>query len=634
MNGLAWSALRAMFWKECRENAKWALLASVALTVAMAVVTTQPSSGFPFIAPKSFADFWTSADHAILFGSMLTALLLGFLQILPEQRRDQWEFLRHRPVAPAVLFWGKACAGLTLYLAACAFPLLAVSAWAAAPGGMAAPFDPRLMLAGCAAIACGAGVYFAALTSALCAGRWAGVRVLPLCAGAAAAYLNYSAIPEFWQSLAASTLASALLAAAACSCFLSGESPKPMSARPALALTCILGCAALGAIGCAAMGWRGELSRREEDPGVLPASGRIVRATYAPSEQRVDASVVSAVPDLKDDLGAATAKAAGAPRFPQITLTGDWQSARNDRFTSPQRYVQPIAIDPFADSTRSCVFYAALRRRIEVYSAATRRVTAQIDVGDARPGGSCATGPFPGRLVGVTGGLNGEMLLVFSRQIYRLSAPPAGGAVLSRSWRVTPLLRRPLDEDIVSAASSRSLGPGLHRGVYFVAFASSVQVVSEAGDMLVSQPTERGEAVEATVVPGARGAAERGGDSDRYILCAWPSQSGDAGIRTRAMLEFSSSGALLRRTRYSWAAAPVGAPWRAAGPCVIVALSVLLAIAAVAGSPARVSCPKCRKGRIVTEDLCAHCGAAFPSAPRDGTEVFARRGFAEYVEAR
>jgi hypothetical protein len=38
--------------------------------------------------------------------------------------------------------------------------------------------------------------------------------------------------------------------------------------------------------------------------------------------------------------------------------------------------------------------------------------------------------------------------------------------------------------------------------------------------------------------------------------------------------------------------------------------------------PARVACPKCRKRRVVTRELCEHCGAPHAGPASDGTEIF------------
>jgi hypothetical protein len=48
----------------------------------------------------------------------------------------------------------------------------------------------------------------------------------------------------------------------------------------------------------------------------------------------------------------------------------------------------------------------------------------------------------------------------------------------------------------------------------------------------------------------------------------------------------------------------------------------LLAMLAVPQWPARVTCPACRRPRVVTRDTCEHCGAAHAPPAPDGTEIF------------
>jgi hypothetical protein len=48
----------------------------------------------------------------------------------------------------------------------------------------------------------------------------------------------------------------------------------------------------------------------------------------------------------------------------------------------------------------------------------------------------------------------------------------------------------------------------------------------------------------------------------------------------------------------------------------------LVLLLAVQEWPARVVCPKCRKGRVVNRDTCEHCSAAHEPPAPDGTEIF------------
>ena len=72
-----------------------------------------------------------------------SASSLASLQILPEQRRDQWAALIHRPVERATIYRGKAIAGILMYLFATIVPFL-ISVWyVSSPGHFASPFVPR-----------------------------------------------------------------------------------------------------------------------------------------------------------------------------------------------------------------------------------------------------------------------------------------------------------------------------------------------------------------------------------------------------------------------------------------------------------------------------------------------------------
>jgi hypothetical protein len=48
----------------------------------------------------------------------------------------------------------------------------------------------------------------------------------------------------------------------------------------------------------------------------------------------------------------------------------------------------------------------------------------------------------------------------------------------------------------------------------------------------------------------------------------------------------------------------------------------LLLLLALQEWPARIACPKCHKLRVVTRDICEHCGAPHATPALDGTEIF------------
>lgn len=201
--------MKPMLWKEAREMGRWAMLAAIVLGVFAAYALSQTHTQLVYGNGGGNVSLlpWT-------IGAPLVALVLGLLQILPEQRRDQWAFLIHRPATRDALFGGKTLAGLGLYGLAVGVPALVALAWAAMPGHLPIPFDARLALPGLADMLAGVPCYFAGLLTALRPARWYGSRALPIPAALAVALLAYS-MPSFRQSVTISLLSTVVFALAA-----------------------------------------------------------------------------------------------------------------------------------------------------------------------------------------------------------------------------------------------------------------------------------------------------------------------------------------------------------------------------------------------------------------------------------
>lgn len=177
--------------KELRENAKWAAMGLLALALALCYqiynsVWTTPSS-------NTLRDVWNRITQTMVLGGPLIATLLGMLQIIPEQRRDLWAFLMHRPAHRSSLFWGKVAAGLLLYAVATLVPFLGVVFWTKRPGVLTGPFVWGLTLGGLGGILAGVPFYFAGLLTGLRPARWYGSRVIPIVAAGVVALLLDSA---------------------------------------------------------------------------------------------------------------------------------------------------------------------------------------------------------------------------------------------------------------------------------------------------------------------------------------------------------------------------------------------------------------------------------------------------------
>ncbi|HEX5271675.1 MAG TPA: hypothetical protein VFW33_14355, partial [Gemmataceae bacterium] len=175
---------------------------------------------------------------------------LGFLQFFFESRGDPRSILLHRPLSRSNIFLAKALAGAGLYLLALGAPFVAVEAWMAIPGHMAAPYDWRTSLPWLADILAGLVYYFAGALTAQRQARWYGSRGLGLAAAFVGTLLVWM-LPEFWQAFVVVVAIGTLTAAAAWGSFLAGGAyaPQPRPAKAALAVTLLLALSLVGFLG-------------------------------------------------------------------------------------------------------------------------------------------------------------------------------------------------------------------------------------------------------------------------------------------------------------------------------------------------------------------------------------------------
>jgi len=207
--------MKALVWKELRENVKWAFLAMVAFGIAMGYALSHTQYGYPdyyyndgiTLCKKSFLIVTT-------FGCPAIGLFLGLMQILPELKRDRWAALLHRPVSRGLVFAGKATSGFVLYVAATAIPF-GLAVWiVATPGNFGVPFLPEMVKPGAADICMGAAYYFAALTLSLQRGGWIGLRAFPLLAAVHTSYFVLASDLFYVAVEAAAVMALVLMLAA------------------------------------------------------------------------------------------------------------------------------------------------------------------------------------------------------------------------------------------------------------------------------------------------------------------------------------------------------------------------------------------------------------------------------------
>jgi hypothetical protein len=178
--------MKALVWKELRENFKWAVLAMIGLGLAETYGLSATGYNDDPAAPLCKTSFLMTTS----LGCAVVGIILGLMQILPEQRRDLWASMLHRPLHRPLhrktILRGKVIAGLILYSSACLLPYLACVWYVAVPGHYAAPFVPQTVYVGLIDIFVGTTFYFAAIFAGLRRGNWFGARSFGFLAAALA----------------------------------------------------------------------------------------------------------------------------------------------------------------------------------------------------------------------------------------------------------------------------------------------------------------------------------------------------------------------------------------------------------------------------------------------------------------
>jgi hypothetical protein len=223
--------MRALLWKEWRENVKWACLPALLILLPL-VLLGGPGEPMPGVS-GAFIFYLTAA----VFGAGL-----GFVQVFFEAQGDRRALLLHRPLGRSRIFLGKVLAGLGIYLLAQGIPFACVQGWMATPGHMSAPYHWRTGLPWLADILAGVVYYFVGMLTAQREARWYGSRGLGLAAAFFCTFLVWT-LPEFWQAVVAIGVLGTFVGVAAWGSFLSGGAyaPQPRLAKVALALTLLTG---------------------------------------------------------------------------------------------------------------------------------------------------------------------------------------------------------------------------------------------------------------------------------------------------------------------------------------------------------------------------------------------------------
>jgi hypothetical protein len=227
--------MMTLFLKELRENLKWA---GVIFGVIGVMIYWNIRRASPILLQVQLPQPTTT-----LFGAM-AGLLMGFVQTLFETRPDNWAFVVHRPVSRWAIFAAKCAAGLLLLYAALGLPCALAGIWAARPGNLPTPFQPRMMLPMLADILTAGCYYFIAMILTLRKARWFGTRLLPIGLGLACTFVaNFS--ESFWMAALFIFAAQAIAALGAWEAFNTGGAAEDRG-LPKFALGAAIYCGALG----------------------------------------------------------------------------------------------------------------------------------------------------------------------------------------------------------------------------------------------------------------------------------------------------------------------------------------------------------------------------------------------------
>ncbi|MFC1587277.1 ABC transporter permease [Planctomycetota bacterium] len=229
--------MKAILWKEFRENLKWAALAFFIMSAGILVVfvdfALQLREPYPVPMPPILDD---DCYGFIIAVSCIAGFLIGLLQVIFEIRPGYWAFLVHRPLSRSAIFIGKVMAGLTLYFLACGIPLVLAGWWLSVPGHISMPFHWSMMQPAAAFVLMGAVFYFAGMLTGLRKARWFVSRICGLVPAVLCAFVVFI-VPHFWHALVTIAISCLLIGVAAWGTFLTRGTYRrqPMLAKIAVA---------------------------------------------------------------------------------------------------------------------------------------------------------------------------------------------------------------------------------------------------------------------------------------------------------------------------------------------------------------------------------------------------------------
>jgi hypothetical protein len=583
------------------------------------------------------------------------AAILGALQIFSERPRDRWAFFIHRPLTRSQLFVGKITAGLMLYFAAMLLPIAFLVGIAATPGHIAAPFEWQMTMQILQWVVAGVPFYFAGMICVLRPVRWYGSRILPLGMGLAAA--GAASLPSFasemvwvWPALA---FLAVISAASASACFRTDGSFETQSriGKFSTIVTLFSGTIAV----CLLAGLLAQLfspsQNREWSFYIMGKDGTIYKVTQSSGDPRK-------IYDLKGNLvkDPDTNKPIDDQRFNKMISYGP--TARADFFDDRKERREQF-FTAWVHQRRD-LWYWTRKGNLEGYNVVTRQKIGSIAAPEpfrqptepwlttwqsrqamASPDAvyaidygkrsaariwSCATDE---RIVGMS-----EIQYAVDQDKtargYAMILTPRRLVLILRDEAATVLdfpMKIAGDDNVslhflndhqfsVWRTAIAKDGKESPTHVMWISATGSIAREMELPSLERPQRLDFGDKIFVALLPtiiSIPGAIFANAGNDSPFSRAAALGSVVLGILCAAV-------ALMRLRRYSFSTgAQVG--WAVA--TLLGGLPFLLTFLCVYEWPARVRCPQCAERRVVTNERCEHCEAAFAPPPKAGVEIFA-----------
>jgi hypothetical protein len=661
--------MKQIIFKEWREEMKVALLGLAIFIYLLTMDFRRYASQLESLnAPVTpLMDGWLRAQ--VLFFCSILGIALGWLQIRAEKHRDLWAFLIHRPMTRTTILRGKIAAGLCLYALGAGLPLLGLIALAWTPGHVAAPFEWQMTLPLAALFLLGIVYYFAGMLTGLRQARWYGSRGFGLGLAFLAA-ITAGRSHEFWQAFLILAITGGILALAVWGSFQSGGYYRTQSMPGKLALTAACVAAALFVVQVAIglfLVLAPDSRRSSYGDYLFTKDGAVYKVTHHDIEASEITDLMNGKPLLDDKTGRPMKlddlQQHLAPSWEVSASFGTLDERRDRSYFDNYRFYGHWLT---ADKT---VWYLRHDGRLAAYDMVSRRQTATLeDPANSIPA-LLAAGFIPSSGVyqyGVREPDQGR-ILVSAKTVYLVDLPRRA---LKPIWTVGN------DDSIGGYASYLTTAAGQRvlvvtrktiqsldlngQAEWSVPYQPSYPVYSRIG-VLFLEPTNR---FAVQFYPDSKADKKSGwtlptriewltageGISKSVDLPKLPRSGGpDSMIRWTSLLmppSLSAAAALsdvFGEVFWRWN------PWCLipAGLCAIVgwwlgrrysfplkaqvgwtvfhllfSLPGLLAFLSVQEWPARETCPRCEKLRVVDREQCPHCGADFAPPEKNGAEIF------------